>query len=75
MEVVEFTDQRAESPLESIARVALRDCGLPPPDLQVWLGGVVEPGGRVDFYWKRYRTVAEVDGDLKYQDRRAPRLS
>jgi hypothetical protein len=64
-EVVEFADSRAESPLESIARVVFRDCGLPPPDLQVWLGGVVEPVGRVDFYWKRYRTVAEVDGDLK----------
>jgi hypothetical protein len=67
-EVVEFADMRAESPLESIARVVFRDCGLPPPDLQVWLGGVVEPVGRVDFYWQRYRTVAEVDGDLKYQD-------
>ncbi len=67
-EVVEFADKRAESPLESIARVVFRDCGLPPPDLQVWLGGVVEPVGRVDFYWKRYRTVAEVDGDLKYKD-------
>ena len=67
-EVVEFADQRAESPLESIARVVFRDCGLPPPDLQVWLGGVVEPVGRVDFYWKRYRTVVEVDGDLKYKD-------
>lgn len=68
VEVVDFADKRAESPLESIARVVFRDCGLPPPDLQVWLGGVVEPVGRVDFYWKRYRTVAEVDGDLKYQD-------
>ena len=67
-EVVEFADLRAESPLESIARVVFRDCGLPPPDLQVWLGGVAEPVGRVDFYWKRYLTVAEVDGDMKYQD-------
>jgi hypothetical protein len=67
-DAVEFADKRAESPLESIARVVFRDCGLPPPDLQVWLGGVVEPVGRVDFYWQRYRTVAEVDGDLKYQD-------
>ncbi len=67
-EVAEFADARAESPLESIARVAFRDGGLPPPDLQVWLGGIAEPVGRVDFYWKRHRTVAEVDGDLKYQD-------
>lgn len=67
-EVVEFADKRSESPLESIARVVFRDCGLPPPDLQVWLGGVVEPVGRVDFYWKQYRTIAEVDGELKYKD-------
>jgi Transcriptional regulator, AbiEi antitoxin/Protein of unknown function (DUF559) len=67
-EVVEFADERAESPLESIARVAFRDCGLPPPDLQVWLGGVSAPVGRVDFYWKQYRTIAEVDGAAKYRD-------
>jgi hypothetical protein len=69
-EVVEFADARAESPLESIARVVFRDCGLPPPDLQVWLGGVAEPIGRVDFYWKKYKTIAEVDGDMKYKDPR-----
>jgi very-short-patch-repair endonuclease len=42
-----------------------RDCGLPPPELQVWLGGA-ETAGRVDFFWRRFRTVAEVDGMLKY---------
>ena len=67
-EVIEFADARAESPLESIARIAFRDCGLPPPDLQVWLGGTDEPVGRVDFYWKQYRTIAEVDGAIKYAD-------
>jgi predicted transcriptional regulator of viral defense system len=65
-EVIAFADARAESPLESIARVAFRDCGLPPPELQVWLGGTTEPIGRVDFYWRRYWTIAEVDGALKY---------
>jgi very-short-patch-repair endonuclease/predicted transcriptional regulator of viral defense system len=63
--VVAFADRRAESPLESIARVVFRDGGLPPPDLQVWLGGAV-PVGRVDFYWKQYRTIVEVDGAMKY---------
>ena len=66
--VVEFADRHAESPLESIARVAFRDCGLPPPQLQVWLGGTMEPVGRVDFYWRQYRTIAEVDGAVKYED-------
>jgi hypothetical protein len=73
-EVVAFADRRAESPLESIARVVFRDIGLPPPDLQVWLGGKLEPVGRVDFFWKKYRTVAEVDGALKYEDPTRARL-
>jgi hypothetical protein len=64
--VIDFADARAESPLESIARVAFRDCGLPPPELQVWLGGTTEPIGRVDFYWRTHRIIAEVDGALKY---------
>src|SRR5215469_1657634 len=65
-EVIEFADGRAESALESIARVAFRDCGLPPPELQVWLGGTSDPIGRVDFYWHKYWTIAEVDGAFKY---------
>jgi hypothetical protein len=67
-EVVQFADERAESALESIGRVALRDCGLPPPELQIWLGGELEPVARVDFYWRKYRTVAEADGAIKYSD-------
>src|SRR5215469_14385593 len=50
------------------AGAVFADCGLPPPELQVWLGGTVEPVGRVDFYWKQYRTIAEVDGAIKYAD-------
>jgi hypothetical protein len=67
-EVVEFADGLAESVLESIARVVFRDCGLPPPQLQVEVSrdGVTY---RVDFMWKQFRTVAEVDGRLKYDDR------
>jgi hypothetical protein len=65
-ELIEFADGCAESPLESIARVAFKDCGLPPPELQVWLGGTAQPIGRVDFYWRHYWTIAEVDGAMKY---------
>ena len=72
-DVIEFSDGRAESPLESIARVAFADCGLPPPELQVWLGGTTEPIGRVDFYWRKYWTIAEVDGALKYDGADGPR--
>jgi Protein of unknown function (DUF559) len=67
--VVEFADGRSESVLESISRVAFRDQGLPAPELQVWVGGD-EDGviGRADFLWRRYRTVGEADGAVKYQD-------
>lgn len=67
-EVVEFANRLAESALESIARVAFRDCGLPPPELQVDVGdddGVI---GRVDFLWREFRTIAEVDGTFKYEN-------
>jgi hypothetical protein len=66
-DVVAFADQLAESVLESLARVVFRDCCLPPPELQVWVGGA-EPVGRVDFLWRQFRTVAEVDGRMKYGD-------
>lgn len=66
-EAIAFANGRAESVLESIARVVFRDCGFPPPELQVWVGGA-EVVGRVDFLWRRYRTVVEVDGVMKYRD-------
>ena len=66
-DVVAFADRLAESVLESIARVVFRDVGLPPPELQVWAGDA-EIVGRVDFLWRRFRTIAEVDGLLKYAD-------
>jgi Transcriptional regulator, AbiEi antitoxin/Protein of unknown function (DUF559) len=69
-EVVAFADALAESPLESIARVAFRDCGLPPPRLQALLGTGGQIIARVDFYWERFRTIAEVDGEMKYDDNR-----
>jgi hypothetical protein len=69
-QVVEFSDGRSESPLESIARVTFRESGLPPPELQVVLGGN-EFAARVDFYWRDFRTVVEVDGAMKYDDRNA----
>lgn len=64
--IVAFSDARAESVLESCARVVFADRGLPPPDLQVELGAE-RFAGRVDFYWRQYRTVAEADGAVKYR--------
>jgi uncharacterized protein DUF559 len=67
-QVVAFSDPRAESAFESIARVAFRDGGLPPPMLQVWIGGTEHMIGRVDFLWSDQWTIAEADGAAKYAD-------
>jgi hypothetical protein len=64
--VAAFSDPRAESVLESISRAAFHELGLPPPELQVWVGDEGEIIGRVDFLWRRYRTIAEADGVIKY---------
>ncbi|MCW2713222.1 MAG: Transcriptional regulator, AbiEi antitoxin, Type system [Frankiales bacterium] len=62
-----FADERAETPLESITRVAYHWEGLPPPETQV---EVRDPRGRlvalVDFLWRAQRTVGEADGLMKY---------
>jgi Protein of unknown function (DUF559) len=64
--VVAFADPLAESVLESISRAAFHEHGLPPPELQVWVGGEDGVAGRVDFLWRQYRTIAEADGAIKY---------
>jgi Transcriptional regulator, AbiEi antitoxin len=65
--VVEFASGLAESVLESIARVAFDQLGLPAPRLQVWITTPDgEAIGRVDFYWEDHATIAEVDGAMKY---------
>jgi hypothetical protein len=64
---VAFADGRAESPLESVGRWQLHRAGLPPPDLQVVLGGRWGPIGRVDLCWDDLRTVGEADGWVKYR--------
>jgi Protein of unknown function (DUF559) len=64
--VVEFSDGLSESALESISRVAFRDHGIPAPELQVPVGGDNGVVGRVDFLWRRCRTIGEADGAVKY---------
>ncbi len=64
--MVAFADPLAESVLESISRVAFHEHGLPPPELQVWVGDEDEIAGRVDFLWREHRTIAEADGAIKY---------
>jgi hypothetical protein len=65
-EAVAFGDGKSESALESIGRVVFHELGLPPPTLQAWVGGDQGVVGRADYYWPRYRTIAEADGAIKY---------
>jgi hypothetical protein len=67
--VIDFADERAESPLESAARVAFDQGGLEPPELQATIHG---PGFafRVDFRWPAQAVIAEADGLVKYNDRK-----
>lgn len=69
-EVAEFGNSATESPLESCARVFFRDHGLPPPEQQV---NIVGQSGRfiarADFLWRRFWTIAEADGLMKYSAR------
>ncbi len=64
---VELSDQRAESPGESWARVLFVSLGLPTVEPQVVIrdarGRFV---GRVDFLFRAQRTVVEFDGLVKY---------
>lgn len=66
--VVEFADERAESPLESVARVIFDQAGLAAPELQAT---VFTPSDayRVDFLWRAHEVIAEADGLGKYSDR------
>jgi hypothetical protein len=66
-EVAAFSDARSESVLESLGRAVFHQAGLPPPDLQVWVGDDGEAIGRADFLWRQYRTIGEADGAAKYE--------
>jgi hypothetical protein len=57
-----LADARAESPMESEARLVMIDGGLPMPELQF---EIVDGNGelrRVDFAWPDHRVAAEYDG-------------
>jgi hypothetical protein len=67
--VADFADGRAETPIESLGRVALHEQGVDPPELQVevWLGDALV--ARVDHLWERYAVIGEADGMLKYDQK------
>lgn len=64
--VAALADGLAESPLESVSRVALVERDLPLPELQVeiWLGDTFL--ARVDMLWRDANLVGEADGRGKY---------
>jgi Protein of unknown function (DUF559) len=66
--VIDFADERAESPLESAARVVFEQSGLEPPELQATIHGP-DFALRVDFRWQGQKVIAEADGLVKYDDR------
>lgn len=69
-EICRLADPLAESPLESLTRLAIHDAGLPAPVLQA---PIDIPGRRypyyVDMLWPERRVVLECDGRLKYRER------
>ena len=61
-DLIPLADGLAESPMESEARLAMIDGGLPMPQLQY---DVVDGNGerrRLDFAWPDYRVAVEYDG-------------
>ena len=66
--VAAFADGRAETPLETLTRLAYRQERLPAPETQV----EVRRNGRfvalVDFLFREQRTVGEADGMGKYDE-------
>jgi hypothetical protein len=61
-ELIPLADGRAESPMESEARLAMMDGGLPMPELQY---EIVDGNGelrRVDFAWPEKAVAVEYDG-------------
>lgn len=61
-DLLPLADARAESPMESEARLVMIDGGLPVPELQY---EVVDGNGelrRLDFAWPEFRVAVEYDG-------------
>jgi hypothetical protein len=60
-QLLPFADGRAESAMESEARLVMIDRGLPAPELQYPIFGRDGELWRVDFAWPEYRLAAEYE--------------
>lgn len=67
-QVIDFSVNCSESPLESESRVSMQVIGCPKPELQVSYWDADGFIGRTDFSWPEYSAVGEADGRLKYFD-------
>ncbi len=65
---VDLSDGRAESPLETRGRLAIRNAGLPAPELQVELYGGRGFVARVDGWYDDPGVALEFDGRVKYDE-------
>jgi hypothetical protein len=61
-ELLMHADARAESPMESEARLAMIDGGLPIPELQYEIIDGNKELRRLDFAWPQHRLAVEYDG-------------
>jgi hypothetical protein len=66
--VLEFGTHLADSPLESVSRVTMRQIGCPRPLLQSRFSDYRGIIGESEFHWPGYALVGESDGRSKYLD-------
>ncbi|THG29701.1 hypothetical protein [Naasia lichenicola] len=70
MRVLDFADERCESPGESISRVEIVRLGFQAPELQTEIRDRGSLIGRLDFHWPSVGVGGEFDGRTKYLDAR-----
>lgn len=68
--VIDFADERADRPGESLRRVMMHLLGAPAPELQFEVVGVSGRTWHTDFGWPEFGAVAEFDGRAKYTEAR-----
>jgi hypothetical protein len=62
-QLVPLADPRAESPGESVTRLAIIDADLPAPEPQVWVYEDGVPVYRLDLGYRRSKVAVEYDGE------------
>lgn len=69
-ELLDYADARAESAMESEARLVMIDYRLPKPELQYEIRGGDDKSWRVDFAWPDHRVAAEYESIAWHVGRR-----